>query len=110
MTKELKPRIKKVIVLEYIELPEHYKEQISEREVFHNDCILEYHNEMNTGGGDELNEKSFTDYYEDQRDTNDYTGTFEQFLEDYVVKLPYELMKMGVLTSTGTKILINICW
>lgn len=111
-----------VLILNFNELPECIKENIRNRESFHNDCYLNTCSEFEpTGYDDEYKDWSscctmerIENYWKAQRKNNSdwcKSETLEQFIEEYGLQFEKWLITESGINLKGVeKILFEICW
>jgi len=104
---------KTVLVFEYTELPQEFKDEIRERHSFRNDITLEYLSEFSPfkeTWGEALSEEGIEEYWKDQSETNGYKGTLVEFIKDYGLVFDKWLLDQKIDLTDISTIYIKICW
>ena len=106
------------LVIEWCRCPQHIKDEIAKSEQFRNDIVLEHVSELapnNTDSqeetwADNLTMESLQRYHQDQRDTNGYTGTLDEFIKGYGLVVDKWLIDCGVDLDGVEAIYIRVSW
>ena len=107
-----------VIIIEWVSLPQKYKDIIYDQVNFRNDIFLEYLSEMSPAGadlgeedwGDTLTQNNIQEYYTDQCETNGYKGSLEDFIVKYGLEFDCWLLENNADLKGIKRILIEVCW
>lgn len=98
-----------VFILEFTELPKQFQKEIADHERFHNDCYLrhlsEFEPEDYMKGMSEVK-----NYYKDQKENNNYKGSFKKFIVDYSLEFDIWIMEQKFDLTGVEEILIRVCW
>ena len=104
---------KNCLILEWLNLPRDLKDWIADRYdyKFRNDILMEMSSEFKPK---ELTLAAVQGYYKDQIARTDehatFQGTFEEFIEEYGLKLEMWLIEQKLDLSDVDQILIKVCW
>ena len=100
---------KTMLLIEFIEMPKPIMEVVRGWCGFGNDCIVPLRSEFNV--------KSFAkgmveieSYWEQQKKTNSYEGTLEQFIKDYGLAFEVWFIEQKFDLTGVDKIAVNVCW
>lgn len=98
--------IEKVLIIRWVDLPNEVKSDIADNENFHNDCFLEIDSEFEPR---DLDLSAIKSYWQDQKKTNNFKGTFEGFVKKYNLKFEMWLIEQK-LDLDVDRILVKVCW
>lgn len=104
---------KRVLILCYTEMPSDCKKIIEDYLCFGNNRYLEFQSEFSPEDDqiwrDSLNKAELNNYYEDQKEQNLFSGSYEKFVLDYELQIEEWIIESEFDLDVD-KILIEISW
>lgn len=100
---------KNCLILAYTELPQHIQDIIRKFNGFNRDCLLRISKYSELSVKDYIKGMvSIEEYYIDQKQTNNFTGTLENFIDEYRLEIDKWIIEKKFNLTNIDEILVEI--